>query len=89
MSQKCQVCRGQLNSYNAGKLCFPCQKKRNEEQVAKMADSTHRRPEIVCFPSRGLPSSRIKYVTLETSQRKQDYEFRSPVRIGRVMHIKS
>jgi hypothetical protein len=52
MVRRCQVCRGQLNSYNSGKLCFPCQKKQNEEQVEKLADTTHHWPEIVCVSSR-------------------------------------
>jgi hypothetical protein len=39
MSRVCSQCGMPLNQYNPGKLCFPCQKKKQEELTEKTGDS--------------------------------------------------
>ena len=47
MSQKCSHCGAILSSYNAGEVCFPCQKKRKDTLVEKFSSSRYDRPECL------------------------------------------
>jgi hypothetical protein len=49
MSQKCSQCGAILSTYNSGRECFPCQKKRKDTIVEKIASSSWERPEYLDF----------------------------------------
>jgi hypothetical protein len=49
MSQKCNECGAILSSYNTSQVCFPCQKKRKDNIVERIATSKCERPEYLDF----------------------------------------
>ncbi len=49
MSHKCSECGAILSSYNTGSLCFPCQKKRKDSIVERIATSKCERLEYLDF----------------------------------------
>jgi hypothetical protein len=49
MSRKCQVCGAQLNSYNPGVLCSPCQEKNKEKLQEKLSNTPHYTLDDMCF----------------------------------------
>jgi hypothetical protein len=49
MSQKCSQCGAILSSYNTGQVCFPCQKKRKDTIVERIASSKCERLEYLDF----------------------------------------
>lgn len=47
--RKCQTCEAQLNSYHPGKLCYPCQEKRQQELKNKQLDAPYYTLDDMCF----------------------------------------
>lgn len=59
MDRKCAQCGAVLSQYNQGKLCFPCQEKRQEELEEKMGDSPNYDVDDMCFIL-GLKPEQVK-----------------------------
>ena len=48
MAKKCKECGAVLSSFNVGKLCWPCQEKKQEE-LERQIDNIHYTPDDLCI----------------------------------------